>query len=140
MGWRFRKSVNFGPFRMNFSKKGIGYSIGGKGYRFTKKAGGGTRQTITIPGTGISHVTETSARKSTHTVSIPQDYQQKKKWTAFFLCLFLGPLGFHRFYVGKIGTGILWCCSAGLLCLGWIFDLICILLNRFTDKYGLTLK
>ena len=135
MGWRFRKSINFGPFRMNFSKKGIGYSVGGKGYRLTKKADGGIRQTISIPGTGISHVTESS----NHTVSIPQSYQPKKKWTTFFLCLFLGPLGFHRFYVGKIGTGILWCCSAGVLCLGWIFDLVCILTGRFTDKYGLSL-
>lgn len=33
MGWYLRKSVKFGPLRMNFSKSGIGYSIGVKGAR-----------------------------------------------------------------------------------------------------------
>ena len=31
----------------------------------------------------------------------------KKKVVAALLCLFIGPLGVHRFYVGKVGTGIL---------------------------------
>lgn len=57
MGFRFRKSVNLGSgFRLNFSKSGAGFSWGTKGFRFTKKAGGGTRTTFSIPGTGISHV------------------------------------------------------------------------------------
>ena len=56
MGFRFRKSVNLGPLRANFSKSGIGYSVGGKGFRATKKAGGGFRTTASIPGTGISYV------------------------------------------------------------------------------------
>ena len=42
MGFRFRKSINFGPFRINFSKSGIGYSFGGKGFRVTKTATGKT--------------------------------------------------------------------------------------------------
>ena len=58
MGFRFRKSFGAGPFRVNLSKSGIGYSVGGKGFRFTKKAGGGTRTTASIPGTGISYVTD----------------------------------------------------------------------------------
>ena len=64
MGFRFRKSFSAGPFRVNLSKSGIGYSVGGKGFRFTKKAGGGTRTTASIPGTGISYVKD-SKRKST---------------------------------------------------------------------------
>ena len=43
MGFRFRKSFKTGPFRLNLSKSGIGWSVGGPGYRFTKKAGGGTK-------------------------------------------------------------------------------------------------
>ena len=31
MGWSYRKSVNLGPFRVNISKSGIGYSLGGRG-------------------------------------------------------------------------------------------------------------
>ena len=64
MGFRFRKSINFGPLRLNFSKSGVGASVGTKGFRVTKKAGGGTRTTASIPGTGISYVTETSGKKA----------------------------------------------------------------------------
>ena len=63
MGFRFRKSFGKGPFRMTISKSGIGYSVGGKGARFTKKAGGGTRSTLSIPGTGISYVTDSKKKK-----------------------------------------------------------------------------
>lgn len=63
MGFRFRKSVNLGPFRLNFSKSGVGYSVGGKFARYTKKANGGTRTTYTVPGTGVSYVKEQGAGK-----------------------------------------------------------------------------
>lgn len=55
MGFRLRKSFGSGPFRVNLSKSGVGWSIGGKAARFTKKAGGGYRTTTSIPGTGISY-------------------------------------------------------------------------------------
>lgn len=63
MGFRYRKSFGSGPFRVNLSKSGIGYSVGTKGFRYTKKAGGGTRSTASIPGTGISYVKETGKEK-----------------------------------------------------------------------------
>ena len=56
MSIRFRKSFGKGPFRITLSKSGIGYSVGCKGARLTKKAKGGTRTTLSIPGTGISYV------------------------------------------------------------------------------------
>ena len=63
MGFRFRKSKNFGPFRINFSKSGVGYSFGVKGYRVTKTANGRIRQTASIPGKGLSYVTESKIKK-----------------------------------------------------------------------------
>ncbi|MCL2765046.1 MAG: TM2 domain-containing protein [Treponema sp.] len=39
----------------------------------------------------------------------------------FFLSGF-GVLGFHRFYLGKIGTGLLWMFTGGLLTIGSWFD------------------
>lgn len=57
MGWRYRKSAKAGPLCLNFSKSGIGYSVGSKHYRVTKTAKGTVRETVTLPG-GLSHVTE----------------------------------------------------------------------------------
>lgn len=66
MGFRMRKSINLGGgVRLNLSKKGIGYSVGTKGFRVTKKARGGVRTTASIPGTGISFVTDTKKKKTT---------------------------------------------------------------------------
>ena len=64
MGFRFRKSINL-PFgtRINLSKSGIGYSYGFKGFRHTIKANGGTRDTYSIPGSGISYVKENGKQK-----------------------------------------------------------------------------
>lgn len=63
MGFRFRKSKKIGGLRINFSKKGIGASVGTKGARYTLKAGGGTRKTVGIPGTGVSFVSEGGSKK-----------------------------------------------------------------------------
>lgn len=49
------------------------------------------------------------------------------KWVSFFLCLFLGFIGAHRFYEGKVGTGILYLCTGGLFFFGALIDLIIIL-------------
>ena len=67
MGFRFRKSIKVGGVRVNFSKSGVGYSIGTKGARITKTANGRTRTTAGIPGTGISYVSE--SRKKGNSVS-----------------------------------------------------------------------
>jgi len=47
----------------------------------------------------------------------------KNKRTSLWLCLFLGWLGVHRFYEGKIPTGILYMCTLGLFGFGWLIDL-----------------
>jgi len=43
---------------------------------------------------------------------------------AWILHFFLGIFGVHRFYMGKILTGILWLCTGGLLGIGYIYDTI----------------
>ena len=63
MGLRFRKSVKMGPFRINFSKTGIGWSVGAKGLRYTKKANGGSRISASVPGTGLSYTKDYTNRQ-----------------------------------------------------------------------------
>lgn len=58
---------------------------------------------------------------------------------ALCLCVFLGFFGAHRFYVGKTGTGVLWIFTVGGLAFGWVYDLIMICCNKFTDKSGAVL-
>lgn len=64
-------------------------------------------------------------------------YVPKKKWKAFWLCLFLGMFGIHRFYVNKWGTGVLYFFTMGLGGAGWFHDLGAILKDRFTDSRGM---
>lgn len=69
MGFRFRKSKNFGPFRVNLSKSGIGWSVGSKGVRYTKRADGKTQTTLNMPGTGISYVKVNRSNKNSSNTS-----------------------------------------------------------------------
>ena len=64
----------------------------------------------------------------------------KSRGTALGLCIIGGWLGLHQFYVGKIGKGILYACTMGLFCLGWIGDIVKILNRSFTDNVGNPLR
>ncbi|MGN1235067.1 MAG: TM2 domain-containing protein [Christensenellaceae bacterium] len=64
----------------------------------------------------------------------------KSRTVDALLCFFLGILGVHRFYEGKIGTGILWLCTGGLAGVGVLVDFILILCGKGRDKDGLTIS
>lgn len=59
---------------------------------------------------------------------------------ALLLCFFLGVLGVHRFYVGKIGTGILMLLTLGGFGIWQIIDFVMIAVGSFTDKDGRALR
>ena len=60
--------------------------------------------------------------------------------TLFLLSIFLGEFGVDRFYVGKIGTGILKLITGGGCGIWWLIDWIMILTEKFTDKDGNVIK
>ncbi|MBQ0083857.1 MAG: TM2 domain-containing protein [Clostridiales bacterium] len=63
--------------------------------------------------------------------------KSNKDWlTTLLLSIFVGVLGIHRFYVGKIGTGILWLLTGGCFGIGALVDLIMIICGKFKDKEG----
>ena len=62
------------------------------------------------------------------------EFSEKSRLVALLFCIFLGPLGVHRFYVGKVGTGILQLVTFGGFGIWALIDLILILVGTFRDK------
>ena len=56
------------------------------------------------------------------------------------LCFFLGGLGVHRFYVGKIGSGVLQLLTCGGCGIWALIDFIMILTGNFTDANGIRIE
>jgi TM2 domain-containing membrane protein YozV len=68
-----------------------------------------------------------------------QGVSPKSRLAALLLCAFVGVFGAHRFYVGKIGTGVLMLVTLGGLGIWSLVDLILISVGSFRDKDGLRL-
>jgi TM2 domain-containing membrane protein YozV len=62
------------------------------------------------------------------------DISPRSRLVALLFCILLGFLGVHRFYVGKIGTGILMLVTIGGLGIWQLIDLILIAVGSFRDK------
>lgn len=63
--------------------------------------------------------------------------KSNKEWlVTLLLSLFLGTIGIHRFYVGKIGTGILQLITLGGCGVWTLIDVIMIVTGNFKDKDG----
>ncbi len=58
----------------------------------------------------------------------------RSRTVAAVLAFFLGTLGVHRFYVGKVGTGVLMIVTLGALGVWTLIDFIMILVGSFKDK------
>ncbi len=67
--------------------------------------------------------------------------ESDKNWTVvMLLAIFLGVLGVHRFYTGKICTGLLWLFTAGMFGIGWVIDILLLLTGTFLDSDGKVVK
>lgn len=61
------------------------------------------------------------------------DESPKSRLVALILCLLLGVFGVHRYYVGKVGTGVLQLLTLGGFGIWVIIDLILIVTGTFRD-------
>ena len=64
----------------------------------------------------------------------------KSKLVALILCIFLGYLGVHYFYVGRIGRGVVALLTFNFIGIGWFFDIIKIATGGFKDNVGVPLR
>lgn len=79
MGLRFRKSINLGSgFKVNLSGSGVGFSWGVPGFRVSKGADGKVRQTVSLPGTGLSYQTTLGGKKKSSSKSSSTKSTAKK--------------------------------------------------------------
>tara|TARA_Y100001934_G_C11843263_1_gene536128 strand:- start:109 stop:330 length:222 start_codon:yes stop_codon:yes gene_type:complete len=65
---------------------------------------------------------------------------EKNFVSTLVLCVLLGGLGVHRFYVGKVGTGIFMLLTLGGLGIWALVDLIRIAIQKFEDGDGAVIK
>ena len=67
-----------------------------------KAAGSPAVQAVPV----IVNIENNNTNTNSNVNAVPAVGRQKNKWVAFFLCLFLGFLGAHKFYEGKVGMGL----------------------------------
>jgi len=72
--------------------------------------------------------------------SIDEPKSPKNFVATLLFVIFLGTMGIHRFYVGKIGTGILMLITVGGFGIWWLIDFILVVCGAFRDKNGLLVK
>ena len=69
-----------------------------------------------------------------------ENASEKSRAVALALGMVVGPFGAHRYYVGKIGTGLLQTVTIGGLGLWWLYDMILITFGSFRDRDGRRVK
>ncbi|GAB3124429.1 TM2 domain-containing protein [Glaciibacter psychrotolerans] len=81
----------------------------------------------------------TNVQNQPYTTAAHQNESEKSFVVTWLLAMLLGSLGIDRFYLGKIGTGILKLITLGGFGIWTLIDLIIVLVGATRDKQGLPL-
>ena len=90
----------------------------------------------TKPTRTSSSASSTNSTKTSSYASSTKPTRTSSWLVTLLLCMFFGPFGAHRFYVGKNKTGLLQLITFGGFTIWYLIDLIQILFGSFTDKNG----
>ena len=71
--------------------------------------------------------------------NVPPPPLKSSFYPTFFLCLLVGGFGIHRFYTGKIRSGLLQLVTLGGCGVWWLVDMVLLLQGKFTDKDNQTM-
>ena len=93
MGFFFRRSIRFGPFRINFSKSGIGASVGVRGFRTGVSSTGRRTTRVSIPGTGIGYQYNHPKEQGEQSSEAPMPAREVKGQPVLLFAVLLGLLG-----------------------------------------------
>ncbi|MEN6522336.1 MAG: HIRAN domain-containing protein [Anaerolineaceae bacterium] len=84
----------------------------------------------------LKNMTNNTAPQS---LPLKEENKSEKNFViTLLLCLFLGFLGIHRWYVGR--GSWLYTLTLGYATIGWLVDLITIIIGKFKDEFGMTIK
>jgi TM2 domain-containing membrane protein YozV len=73
-------------------------------------------------------------------INPPKDYAGKDWRTTFVLCTLFGFLGIHRFYIGRLRSGLIYLFTLGLFGIGWVVDFILLAVGSLYDQYKFPLR
>lgn len=65
-----------------------------------------------------------------------EKFSSKNRLVALLLCIFLGVMGAHKFYLGKFWVGVVYIFTYGLFGIGWLIDLVTLAAGNPCDKKG----
>jgi hypothetical protein len=86
----------------------------------------------------IASKAEKKSVKGINKIEKGNQTHRKSQIVALVLCILLGWLGVHRFYLGYTGSGILYMLTLGLFLIGWLIDLILLIIPNGLSPNGET--